>query len=736
MSKKWKHNEVPEYVPEQDPFSEDYRGMHVQKFRTEKQRAKGWTHNIFLFTPQHADDLDFYNTKLCQIVNVYEHTLEDFEFNSKKIIAHYKDSYGNMGLGMFTVGQSISFRVYKGQKEPFQLPLFRFFVNYTMLILPIVCKCDMTKWIPWEPHRWTSDGWVEQMDRYIEMARPKANMRFICECLELSKYLMNLWVARAGDRLALSISNNEFISVMQRDERARRIITCKFEYPEGISPTELEELASSKTTELMNIISEQTDLAISVYTLNGLFNKNQFQEFAAHITQKPDLNGNTIPYTYPTNIMMGITDLRAFSVDAHGGRKAEIMKLLVSDAGTLMRSLMMMTIIKHVDINYECNSRHFRKRLISRATDLKKLEGRVYTFDPDSDVFYILDPHDRSLIGKTIYMKTVITCCHPRRKEGYVCAACYGMLMARVNCDVDIGRLAAAESSDEIEQKLLSAKHALKTNTIPICFTENFNRYFELGRGSISMNRDMIEESMDPDSDFQHLSFEFYPKTMGKHQDGESRHYDRSFKEIVIYDDRDDSRIEVSDTNGTTLYLSPEFNNDQFLPAMQYRDSKNVVRIPFSDIIDTGKVVTQVLFEFSYKNNEIAHPLMEIEDIMFNNDKINEFRDYDECLNALIPRFERGGVHIPDYQTEMLIAQMITKPNGGMVNWNEPNPEYVFNSITKAIRRNPSALTSVTYRDSGLQIAGAYDTYEKSAPSDYAYFIYERGDESSSDAAK
>src|SRR5699024_3734124 len=253
MSKKWKHNEVPEYVPEQDPFSEDYRGMHVQKFRTEKQRAKGWTHNIFLFTPQHADDLNFYNTKLCQIVNVYEHTLEDFEFNSKKIIAHYKDSYGNMGLGMFTVGQSISFRVYKGQKEPFQLPLFRFFVNYTMLILPIVCKCDMTKWIPCEPHRWTSDGWVEQMDRYIEMARPKANMRFICECLEWSKYLMNLWVARAGDRLALSISNNEFISVMQRDERARRIITCTFEYPEGISPTELEELASSTTTELMNI---------------------------------------------------------------------------------------------------------------------------------------------------------------------------------------------------------------------------------------------------------------------------------------------------------------------------------------------------------------------------------------------------------------------------------------------------------------------------------------------------
>lgn len=109
---------------------------------------------------------------------------------------------------------------------------------------------------------------------------------------------------------------------------------------------------------------------------------------------------------------------------------------------------------------------------------------------------------------------------------------------------------------------------------------------------------------------------------------------------------------------------------------------------------------------------------------MFNCETIREFGSYDECLNTLIPLFVKGGIHVPDYQTEMLVAQMITTPEGHMVDWNDPNPNYVFNSINKSIQRLDSALTSVLYRESGSQIAGAYNTYEKDGTSDYDWFIY------------
>ena len=707
----------------------EYRGVHSERYRTEKERKKEWTNKIFLFRPD-ADEketLELINNKLNQTVLVYKHTIEDFEFNAKKIIEHYHQYYGD--LAIYTIGQSIKFKVYPDQKKPFELPIFKFFVNYTMLILPIIVGADMKKWRPWVPEHFTSSGWCKQMDEYIKQTRPLANMRRICECLEWSKHLMNLWAYRNGDRLGLSISNNEFIELMKRSKDAYESITCSFDIPDGISPTDLEKMTADRTSNLLKFIGEQRDLSMSVYARNGLFNPAQFREYAVHMTHKPGLDGSTIPYTYPTNIIMGINDPRAFMVDARGGRKAEITKLNVSDAGMLERSLMMlMAPVRYVDNNYECDSRHFRKRYISGRVDLEKLNGRVFTKNPASDEFWILDPDKMTnLVGKTIYLKTPITCTHPRRKEGYICSACYGKLMASLNCDIHIGRIAAAESADEIEQKLLSAKHALKTNTDRIEFDDDFYRFFELGNGQIVLGQDMIDLSQDDGSDFYHYHLEFYPATMGKHQDGESRHLDRSFNEIVIYNDRDDTRITIAEKNGAPLYLSPEFNDYHFLPALQYKDVKEVIRIPFGDLCDMGEVTTNTLFEFNYKNNELASPLLTLERIMFNMETINSFRSYDDCLDTIIPLFVKGGIHVPDYQTELLVSQLVHDLNGRAVDWNDPHPAYGFLSISKSIALNDSALTSVLYRDATQQIAGNNGTYGKTGTSSYDYFILENG---------
>ena len=710
------------------PVDPDYRGVHLQPLRSEKERKHNWNHRIYLFRTDKGDIEDIrkrLDDRLLQVVNVYEHTIDDFEFNARKIIKHYQRSYGDINTAIFTIGQTIRFRVHKDQKEPFELPLFAFLVNYTMLILPVELGLDLTNWKPWLPMRCSSSEWCKQIDRYVESARPYANMRKICECLEWSKYLMNLWCDSAGDRLAISISNNDFMEVMQRSTDAYESITCSFDISEDITPSELEALTMTRTERLINFIAEQGDLSLSVYAKNGLLNPTQFREYAVHICHKPNLDGTTVPYTYPTNIIMGINDVRAFSVDAHGGRKAEITKLNVSDAGTLERALMMlMSPVRFVDLDWECDSRHFRSRLINGRTDLEKLNGRVYTLDPNSDEFRMLDPReDTDLIGKMIYLKTPITCTHPRRREGYICSACYGKLMANLNCDLHIGRVAAAESADEIEQKLLSAKHALKTDTVSIKFDDTFYQYFDLGNGQIVLNADMVDPRNS--EELQHLSLEFYPAAMKKNQDGESRHFDRSFDEIVVVDDRDDSRTAISERNGSPLYLSPEFNDNNFLPALRIRDSKDVIRIPFSDLVDTGEVMTSVLFEYSYKNNELASPLLRLEQIMFSCTTIGAFDTYDECLNEVMPLFMKGGIHIPDYQTELLVSQLIISPDGSPVDWNDPNPEYVFQSINKSIQANPAALTSVLYRESGQQLAGAYNTYEKTAPDSYASFVIE-----------
>lgn len=706
----------------------NYTGMHMLDLRSRKDLYKKPAHPIFLYSPKAAEDDPKLFKRLDQIVNVYEHTYADFYTNSIAIADHYKHHLGDTTIGMYTLGQSVKFRVVK-HGEVFQLSLFKFLMNYTMLCVPILMGADLSNWQPMTPDHWSSDVWCQRMDQYIKMCRPLGNMRAISECIELAKFTMNYWASTAGDRFALSISNNDYITLMQRSVEARKSITCDFlDEDEQLSPSELEAITTKRAKDLLNFISKQEDLPISVYTRNGLFNAAQFREFAVHMTNKPDLSGNTIPYTYPTNTIMGTKDVRAHMVDAAGGRKAEILKLAVSDAGALERSLsMLMSQLRFVDLDYECDSKHFRKRYIDSVDVLKNLDGRVCTLDPDSDEYLIIDPDNDSLVGKTIYVKTPITCTHPRRKEGVICSACYGKLMSNLNCDVHIGRLAAMNSADDIEQKLLSAKHALNTNTQQINFNEDFYRYFDMENCSIYFNEDILESSVADSDDFKHHYLEFHPSVMKKHLDGEGRHYDRSATEIIIYDDRDESRTVIREDNGLELFLSPDFVAEYYLPALRYVDEKkDVVRIPFRDLIDTGNMVIEDIFEYEHPNHEIADALKQLEKILIKTDRIMAFQDYDECLNTLIPLFRQGGIHIPELQCELLISQMIFTPDREPVDWAAKAPTYQFYTINKSIQNINSALTSVLYQETAKQIAGAYYTYDKTGTSAYDWYLYDR----------
>ena len=106
-------------------FSPEYRGIHMESYRSEEERKKKWKNHIMLYRPpkkdESWDDSVAYMNRLDQTVKVYEHSLEDFEFNSKKIIKHFKNYYGYTETGIYTIAQPIKFVVYKNQKEDFYL---------------------------------------------------------------------------------------------------------------------------------------------------------------------------------------------------------------------------------------------------------------------------------------------------------------------------------------------------------------------------------------------------------------------------------------------------------------------------------------------------------------------------------------------------------------------------------------------------------------------------------------
>ena len=188
---------------------------------------------------------------------------------------------------------------------------------------------------------------------------------------------------------------------------------------------------------------------------------------------------------------------------------------------------------------------------------------------------------------------------------------------------------------------------------------------------------------------------------------------------------KDDTRTVISEKNGVKIYLSPEFVTDWFLDAAAYNKPDKPILIPFDALVDNGKVLCETIFEYQYQNNGIAKPLNTIQETLSKMSRINSFNNYDECLNFLIPLFVAGGIHLPEFQQELLVSQLIYGLDGRPVDWTLENPEYQFYTIDKAIYANPSPITSILYHESSMQLAGAYGTYNKAGRSDYDWFLYD-----------
>ena len=143
----------------------NYTGMHMLDLRSRKDLTKKAAHPIFLYSPKAAEDDPKLFKRLDQIVAIM-------------IANHYKHHLGDTTIGMYTLGQSVKFRVVK-HGEVFQLSLFKFLMNYTMLCVPILMGADLSNWQPMTPDHWSSDAWCQRMDQYIKMCRPLGNMRAI-----------------------------------------------------------------------------------------------------------------------------------------------------------------------------------------------------------------------------------------------------------------------------------------------------------------------------------------------------------------------------------------------------------------------------------------------------------------------------------------------------------------------------------------------------------------------------
>lgn len=108
----------------------------------------------------------------------------------------------------------------------------------------------------------------------------------------------------------------------------------------------------------------------------------------------------------------------------------------------------------------DCGTKHTVKYRVETKQKLNQIIGRhYYDIDESGNVGTELKTVtilSTNLIGKTIALRSPVTC---NKRNGKVCATCYGRSLAEKNRNLNTGLNAVFLLTNPLTQRLLSAKH-------------------------------------------------------------------------------------------------------------------------------------------------------------------------------------------------------------------------------------------------------------------------------------
>ena len=169
-----------------------------------------------------------------------------------------------------------------------------------------------------------------------------------------------------------------------------------------------------------------------------------------------DVEGRVIPTAVKSNLLAGLSEDEFFA-SAYGGIKGLINTAKsTASSGYLTRRLIYITsrTVLHDSLE-DCGT----QTLVPIEMHDKKFAYmflyRLMAFSPHDELFVLTRDNIDSVVGKTCYLRSPITCMAP---EGTICHTCYGHLFKKHNSR-QIGYIAAQSLGERSTQLTLRTKH-------------------------------------------------------------------------------------------------------------------------------------------------------------------------------------------------------------------------------------------------------------------------------------
>lgn len=440
-------------------------------------------------------------------------------------------------------------------------------------------------------------------------------------------------------------------------------------------------------------------LADALRTREGV-NIKQYREFTINIGPKPNGHGGVFDKSVDRSFINGgVCSPMDYFIESSTGRIAQIIKFNnVSSSGTFARILGLnnMDCRLHDNPEYDCHTSHYIQIEVKNDKFLKHLNLMWYKLTPNGIEHCIDWKIDKHLIGKTIYLRSPITCASAAKGHG-VCYKCYGKLAHTVfdtneGIGISIGRIAAEIITAKLTQMQLSTKHLLEAMIDKITWCPEFHNFFEVETNVVQLASELDNKNfrllIDPDS------IDVESDNVADVGDDDELAAATTFNEYITEFDvlqvNTGEVFHITNTSAEHLFITSELNG---IIRKKAEAAGDMVSIGFNELKDIP------IFVMVLHNNEITKTLNKLKSL-YNKSSSIKGKPIDLLFQEILDTNIEGGLGISSVHYAILLMNQIRDADNifATPNWYLNNPRYQILSLNEALNYNPSVTVSLSYQ--------------------------------------
>ena len=452
-------------------------------------------------------------------------------------------------------------------------------------------------------------------------------------------------------------AENLFLNHYRESEIIREINNT--EYPPGMQTSEIVEANAEKYKILEAEMLKRGNPFFVDNKYTPIVKDKQMEELYINFSQIPD-GRNIVPVIMNGNgFRAGYHDPAVMYAGAIAARVPDIMNEdYMGSAGYFARNLWILTYGTLSKTVWDCGSVNPIEVEIDE-TMLEMMDGRYYRPRKSSGAYKIFNKNDLHLLGQKLYFRSPCTC----NLNEDCCHVCYGTKALKVG-ELEGGFIYTTELlTKDVGQKILSAKHLLKTNAEKVEFSDGYEKWFIMENSTLIPNDEK--------------KFDIFFK---------DDYLDNISESLTMYVTKDMIPITVSHYASISI---PEKITENFKEVVI--DDVSYYKISSSKILDFG-----MLCDIIPVNIMMTAKYMNIMKLLEND--IVKFQTIEDAVSALT-HLIYGIIPILSVHAEIIIGHLVRSVENKLLrpNWLEPNPQYQIMRLKTALSNSESVTVALAF---------------------------------------